>query len=77
MRSLLARPPVPAPHRTAMSACPALWLQADLNKHQDEIHGLKKHSGTQAAKLDDAAQMLKDKDTLEEAVRKQHDLIGA
>lgn len=50
-------------------------LEAEIGRYQDEVKGLKDANGNQATKLDDAAQMLADKDNLEDAVRKQHDLI--
>ncbi|KAG2490886.1 hypothetical protein HYH03_010803 [Edaphochlamys debaryana] len=50
-------------------------LEGDIQRYQDEIKGLKDSNGQQAVKLDEAAQMLADKENLEEAVRRQHDLI--
>ncbi|GLC41598.1 hypothetical protein PLESTF_000274300 [Pleodorina starrii] len=50
-------------------------LEADIARYLDEIRVLKEANAQQAVKLDEAAQMLQDKENLEEAVRRQHDLI--
>ena len=50
-------------------------LETDINKHSEEIRFLKEANQQQALKLNDAGAMLKDKENLEVAVRKQHDLI--
>ncbi|KAG2424386.1 hypothetical protein HXX76_014595 [Chlamydomonas incerta] len=50
-------------------------LELDIGRAEEEIRQLKEANGQQAVKLDEAAQMLHDKENLEEAVRRQHDLI--
>uniref|UniRef100_A0A7S0Y9W2 Uncharacterized protein n=1 Tax=Polytomella parva TaxID=51329 RepID=A0A7S0Y9W2_9CHLO len=50
-------------------------LESDIVRLQEEIKLLRERNQQQSVKLSDAAQMLKDKENLEDAVRKQHDLI--
>jgi len=50
-------------------------LETDILKFIDEIKSLKEQNAAQAMRLDDASALLRDKETLEDAVRKQHDLI--
>ncbi|MEW5307774.1 MAG: hypothetical protein WDW38_010526 [Sanguina aurantia] len=50
-------------------------LEVDIARKVEELSGLKAVNAAQARKLDDASQMLADKENLEEAVRRQHDLI--
>lgn len=50
-------------------------LEQEIAKNLDEINRLKELNGQQASRLYDASQMLTDKEVLEDAVRKQHDLI--
>lgn len=50
-------------------------LDADIAKYLEEIGRLSEHNRSNSSKLDEASRLLKERDTLEEAVRKQHDLI--
>lgn len=50
-------------------------LEGEIQRQTDEIRSLKEVNGQQASKLNDAAAVIKDKEKLEDAVRKQHDLI--
>eukprot|EP00798_Chlamydomonas_sp_ICE-L_P017175 gene17175-23489_t len=50
-------------------------LEGEIARQSEEIKHLKDVNSNQASKLNDAAAVLKDKENLEDAVRKQHDLI--
>uniref|UniRef100_A0A7S3QQQ5 Fibronectin type-III domain-containing protein n=2 Tax=Dunaliella tertiolecta TaxID=3047 RepID=A0A7S3QQQ5_DUNTE len=50
-------------------------LDSELKQATEEVKNLKESNAAQAAKLEDASALLQDKENLEDAVRKQHDLI--
>ncbi|GAX74227.1 hypothetical protein CEUSTIGMA_g1676.t1 [Chlamydomonas eustigma] len=50
-------------------------MEADINKYLEEIAKLTEQNRINNARLDESASLLRDRDTLEDAVRKQHDLI--
>mmetsp|Transcript_17491 Transcript_17491/g.44035 ORF Transcript_17491/g.44035 Transcript_17491/m.44035 type:complete len:628 (-) Transcript_17491:2367-4250(-) len=50
-------------------------LEADLSRLTEEMRSLREVNAAQSQKLEDAAALLQDKENLEDAVRKQHDLI--
>lgn len=50
-------------------------LEQEIARNLEEIKALKDLNTAQASRLSDASQMLTDKEILEDAVRKQHDLI--
>jgi chromosome segregation ATPase len=50
-------------------------MEVDINKYLEEIAKLTEQNRVNNARLDESASLLRDRETLEDAVRKQHDLI--
>jgi DNA repair exonuclease SbcCD ATPase subunit len=50
-------------------------MDADIARYMEDIARLNEQNRVNSTKLQESANLLKDRDTLEDAVRKQHDLI--
>jgi hypothetical protein len=50
-------------------------MDADIARYIEDIARLSEQNKVNSTKLAESANLLKDRDTLEDAVRKQHDLI--
>jgi len=50
-------------------------MESDVARYMEEIASLTEQNRASQIKLDESAEFLKERETLEDAVRKQHDLI--